>query len=124
MTTRVESVHEMLGEIHTWFTHNLKDTSSARVNQAQSTQTSPSDETDLSLTFSIMIKLPDGDEVSELCLKACFGPDWLETMHDRNRARLFKCQCPSRPGKFIPEENHDRNLSLLVCTYSAIGIGS
>lgn len=95
MSSRVDELTEMLGDVYLWFTRNLKDREI--ISPAEQDPGLPA------LSFSLHTD-PNGRSV---CENACFNPEWLHP-HENNPP-IFTCECPSA------HPAHGREVSSYFC---------
>lgn len=96
---KVEDIQGMLGEIHAWWTSNLKGRT-----MGFHDPTSRSPETPLLLSFSLHAGDSEPFHTAVLCDNASFKTDWLQ-YPDRP---VFKCNCQLRRTRY--GDIHDEEL--------------
>ncbi|KAL4805288.1 hypothetical protein BDV18DRAFT_140614 [Aspergillus unguis] len=87
---RVNDNYEMLHEVHSWFTKNLKDVSVTL--QRQETQTTLAEYQNLPLVETFEIHESHGISSRLVCPRASINPDYLAG--GSSTVDLFNCHCP------------------------------
>jgi hypothetical protein len=88
---QVDLVHGMLGDIHEWYSSNVRPRQATAVGTG-ATKIHVHSEPQVSepeIIFSIAVDLPSKDRPYTLCAKATFNPGWMRTQ----ASQLFHCVC-------------------------------
>ncbi|KAK2777647.1 hypothetical protein FQN52_003013 [Onygenales sp. PD_12] len=108
---RVNAIHNMLDEVHQWFTKNVKQTKPVPTAPEQN---SGLEEQDPPLTFSVSIEQADGWNPLLICPRASFKAGWLDETGLSVTPGLLQCHCQRN------DPSHHVQLQFSLCPISLL----
>lgn len=125
--SKVSDVHEMLSDVHSWFSENLQSkkltVSTQECGPSNISTDAITDES--ALTFELYADLPTGLGPTLLCPTVSFGAGWLRSRPGSRSQRLFLCRCSEQFASRTlsndrVDEDHRKQLQFSLLSISLI----